>query len=94
MYPYSPEPHRGIQASLATADDVIHLFVEAREASDYFSWLGSSTEKLKSQFPNLRQIIIEDDYLSQKQIDHLPRDLDPLAVEWTHGFYMDGRHGR
>jgi len=94
MYPYSPEPHRGIQASLATADDVIHLFVEANEAKGYFFWPGSSTEKLKSQFRNLRKIIIEDDYLSQKQIDHLPKDLEPILVEWAHGFYIDGRHGR
>ncbi|MDO8768532.1 MAG: hypothetical protein Q7K57_07505 [Burkholderiaceae bacterium] len=94
MYPYSPEPHRGIQASLATADDVIHLFVDAREANDYFRWPGSSTEKLKEQFRNLRKIIIEDDYLSQKQIAQLPTDLGSIAVEWAQGLYLDGRHGR
>lgn len=94
MYPYSPEPHCGIQASLAVSNDVIHLFVDAREARDYFFWLGSSTEKLKEQFPNLRKIIIQDDYLSQKHIDHLPMDLQPVAVEWTQGFYIDGRNGR
>ncbi|MDR7308153.1 hypothetical protein [Rhodoferax saidenbachensis] len=94
MYPYSPEPHRGIQASLAVSDDVIHLFVDAREAREYFFWLGSPTQKLKGQFPNLRKIIIQDDYLSQKQLDQLPIDLKPIAVEWTQGFYIDGRHGR
>jgi hypothetical protein len=94
MYPYSPEPHRGIQASLATSDDVIHLFVEAREAREYFFWPGSSVEELKKQFENLRKIIIEDDYLSQKSIDQLPKDFEPIAVEWAQGYYLDGRNGK
>nr|WP_315493756.1 hypothetical protein [uncultured Rhodoferax sp.] len=76
------------------SDDVIHLFVDAHEARDYFFGLGSSTDKLKKQFPNLRKIIIQDDCLSQKYIEHLPIDLQPVAVEWTQGFYIDGRNGR
>lgn len=94
MYPYSPEPHRGIQTSLAVAEDVIHLFVDAREADDYFYWPESSAKKLKEQFPNLKMVIIEDDYLSQKQIDQLPGYLEPVAIEWSYGLYIDGRHGR
>jgi hypothetical protein len=94
MYPYTSEPHKGIEASLAGAADVIHLFVESREADDFFFWTAASAEKLKQLFPQLKKVVIEDDYLSQKQIDELPALLAPVIVEWTYGLYLDGRHGR
>lgn len=94
MYPYTPEPHKGIAASLAVAADVIHLFIDAREADEFFFWTTAAAEKLKQLFPQLKKVVIEDDYLSQKQIDELPSFLAPVIVEWTYGLYLDGRHGR
>jgi len=94
MYPYTPDPHQGIQRSLAVAEDVVHLFVEAREADEFFFWSGPSAKKLQQLFPNLKKVIIQDDYLSQKQIDELPVYLAPVSVEWTYGLHIDGRHGR
>jgi hypothetical protein len=55
--------YRGIQSSLSVANEVQCLFVEAGEADDYFYWPISSAKKLKTQFPNLKKIFIEDDYL-------------------------------
>jgi hypothetical protein len=94
MYPYTPEPHKGIEASTTVAADVIHLFIEAREADDFFFWTKASSEKLKQLFPQLKKVVIEDDYLSQKQIDDLPGCLAPVVVEWTCALHIDGRHGR
>jgi hypothetical protein len=94
MYPYSANPHRGIQNSLAVAEDVIHLYVEAKEFYNLSSWPDAAAEKLKTAFPNLRKAIIEDDYLDIRMITELPGYLAPVVVEWAQGLYFDGRHGR
>ena len=94
MYPYSPEPHQGIEASLSVSDEVIHLFVKAQEAKHYFEAPDSSTKRLKRQFVNLRKIIIEDDYFSTAEADRISINLEPLEVEWACGFCIGGRHGK
>ena len=89
--------NRGIEASLADKTDVRHLYVEAKEANEFFYWSKSTDQavlKLKALFPKLERITIEDDYLIQSQIDALITQLPPIAVEWTYRMYIDGRHGR
>ncbi|HEX5338434.1 MAG TPA: hypothetical protein VFW53_08355 [Gallionella sp.] len=89
--------YKGIEASLPDKADVTQLYVEAREADEFFYWSKSSDKavlKLKVLFPNLEKLIIEDDYLIQSQIDALSTQLPPIAIEWTYRMYIDGRHGR
>jgi hypothetical protein len=89
--------YKGIEASVPYKDSVAQLYIEAREADDFFYWSKSSENavlKLKALFPKLEKIIIEDDYLNQSQIDALSTQLHPIAIEWTYRMYIDGRHGR
>lgn len=60
----------------------------------YFDWSASAVKRLKEQFPNLKKVMIEDDYLPQKQMDELPGYLAPVVVEWVQRHYIDGRDGR
>ena len=88
---------KGIEASLPGRISVVELYVEAREADEFFYWSASSeksTLKLKAQFPNLKKIIVEDDYLVQSQIDALTKQLPPIEIEWKYRMCIDGRHGR
>lgn len=91
---FPDEPAQGIEASLKIRESVVSLYVSAREAEEYFFWPMSSAHKLKEQFPRLRKVTIQDDYLSQKQIDSLSQHLQPVVVEWTYGLFIDGRHGK
>ncbi len=89
--------YKGIEASLPDKVSVTQLYIEAREADEFFYWSKSSDKaalKLKALFPNLEKLIIENDYLIQSQIDALPNQLFPIAIEWTYRMYIDGRNGR
>lgn len=89
--------YKGIEASLPDKTNVTQLYIEAREANEFFYWSKSSDKaalKLKDLFPKLEKIIIEDDYLIQSQIDALSTQLPPIAIEWTYRMYIDGCHGR
>jgi len=89
--------YKGIKASLPDMASVTQLYIEAREADEFFYWSKSSEKavlKLKDLFPNLEKVVIEDDYLNQSQIDALSTQLPPIAIEWTYRMYIDGRHGR
>jgi len=91
------KPFKGIKASLPNRIGVVELYVEAREANEFFYWVASSeksTLKLKALFPNLKKIFVEDDYLIQSQIDALTEQLPPIEIEWKYCMYIDGRHGR
>ena len=97
MRTQATRPFKGIEASLPDRISVVELYVEAREADEFFYWSASSeksTQKLKAQFPNLKKILIEDDYLVQSQIDALTKQLPPIEIEWKYRMYIDGRHGR
>jgi hypothetical protein len=61
--------------------NVIHLYPGGREAGNYFDWSASAATRLKKQFPNLKKVMIEGDYLPQKQVDELPVYLAPVIVE-------------
>jgi hypothetical protein len=89
--------YTGIAASLPDRENVIELHIQSREADDFFYWAFSSEKsalKLKAHFPNLKKVIIVEDYLIQSQIDALSIHLLPLEVKWEVCGYIDGRHGR
>lgn len=89
--------YKGIKASLPNKANVIELYIEAREADEFFYWSKSSDKavlKLKALFPKLEKVMIEDDYLIQSQIDALSNQLPPIAIEWKFCMYLDGRYGR
>lgn len=78
------EIFKGIKASLPNWQSVVELYVDAREADEYFYWSASSeksVQNLKDQFPNLMKIYIEDDYLVQTQIDALIAQFPPIEIE-------------
>jgi hypothetical protein len=89
--------HKGIETSLSEKANVTQLYIEAREADEFFYWAKSSDKaalKLKVLFPNLEKLTIEDDYLIQSQIDALATQLLPITIEWVCRMHIDGRHGR
>lgn len=89
--------YKGIAASLSDSTNVHELYIEAKEADSFFYWASSSEKsalKLKVHFPNLKKVMIEDDYLTQTQVDALEVQLLPLEIKWEMCGYVDGRHGR
>ena len=89
--------HQGIKKSIPESVNVTVLFIDAKEADEYFLWVASSPKsvsKLREIFPNLRKLIIEDDSLVDSQIDAIQKCVSPVNLEWTYHMYIDGRHGR
>lgn len=93
FYPYSPEPHRGIERSRPVAEAVIKLAIDAREAVDWFCESRAAL-RLKQLFPNAIEFIVQDDYVSDRQKISIEHELAPAKVTWEPGFCIDGRHGR
>ncbi|WP_175425818.1 hypothetical protein [Trinickia violacea] len=93
FYPYSSNPHRGIEQSWPVPADVIKVAIEAREAD---RWFGErqATSRLKQLFPNAIEFLIQDDYLADRQKASIEDELAPAKVTWDPGFCIDGRHGR
>lgn len=75
--------HRGIKKSLHDSEYVIERYIEAKEADEFFLWVASSTKtvaKLKSMFPGLQKLTIEDDYLVPAQIDAIQAQISPIKL--------------
>lgn len=89
--------HKGINKSMPDNLNVTVLFIDAKEADEYFIWVAASPKsvlKLREMFPNLRKLMIEDDYLVDSQIDAIKKCVAPIVLEWKRFNYLDGRHGK
>jgi hypothetical protein len=89
--------HKGIKKSIPDSENVTVLFIDAKEADDYFLWVATSPKsvsKLKEMFPNLRKLIIEDDFLVDSQIEAIQKYVAPLILEWRYYSCIVGRHGK
>jgi hypothetical protein len=96
-FPYTSQAHLGIANSKWVSMDVVNLRVYGREFRRYVRTQSSEIHaaiELVNSFPNLQCLLLDDDYLSDREQQEIEAILRPLSVSWTRSLYIDGRHGR